>query len=150
MALRGLVLCGAFSLWAIGCGGGTVSGEKSHGSADAGCGAIDGAGAASCGTHEDAGDAGDGGDSDSVSCVGSPAECTTWTLPQPDEVGYLKQTCTSGGGTIVPECPSANLIGCCTDFTGESLSETCYYSSGGSTETQADCKAAGGTWATTR
>jgi hypothetical protein len=56
-----------------------------------------------------------------------------------------QQACTSGGGSVVTSCPSANKIGCCTVSMGGISVDECYYFGTASTDQQA-CTMSGGTW----
>jgi hypothetical protein len=42
----------------------------------------------------------------------------------PARFAQLAMVCTEGDGLVVPSCPTANLVGCCQGYDGE----TCYYS----------------------
>lgn len=59
------------------------------------------------------------------------------------DVGIPAADCTGTSGTVVPSCPTANLVGCCK----KTASETCYYA--GVTSMQQSCMQSGGTWSTT-
>jgi hypothetical protein len=56
-----------------------------------------------------------------------------------------RQACTSGGGSVVTSCPSANRIGCCKVSMGGVSFDQCYYFGDANTDQQS-CTMAGGTW----
>lgn len=75
-----------------------------------------------------------GGGNQLVSCTFGTVVCDT---------GVTATACTSTSGTVVPSCPTANLVGCCK----KGMAETCYYA--GVVSMQQTCMQTGGTWSTT-
>jgi hypothetical protein len=78
-------------------------------------------------------------------CMGTQGNAATAAQTELD--------CMSGGGSIVPVCPSENLVGCCTssygDFAGlspypEGNTVACSY--GADMQYELHCEAFGGTW----
>lgn len=108
-----------------------------------------------------------GGSSSAVFCSGvvngATVACAGFkSLPASDQKTY-KDQCTQQGQTIVSACPTANLVGCCTQKSANGASlESCVYgadvmSDAGSTGdagSTADsqkqiCESHGGAWSTT-
>ncbi len=60
----------------------------------------------------------------------------------------FNQACTSGGGMVVTECPTDNLLGSCTISAGGITVEEVFYAGGGLTAATAQqaCTSGGGTW----
>jgi hypothetical protein len=57
-----------------------------------------------------------------------------------------RQLCTSGGGTILAACPTANRVGCCTATVNGIQSASCYYAPADSGSEKQTCVLNGGVW----
>ncbi len=74
------------------------------------------------------------------------SECGSLTVRGEAAAQAARDMCTMrGDGIVVALCPSANLIGCCT----QSIVKNCFYMGPDSSATEARCTAGRGTWSTT-
>jgi hypothetical protein len=67
-----------------------------------------------------------------------------------DQESAEQQACKAqSGASVVTSCPSASLVGCCTQTQAGVAVEACYYFGTASTDQQA-CTQAAGTWSTSQ
>jgi hypothetical protein len=79
--------------------------------------------------------------------IGGEHYCSVWKDITSQQVqASMQQTCTQQGGTLVPSCPSANLVGCCTVTSTAVAAEECFYDAANSGQQM--CTTRGGTWST--
>lgn len=98
-------------------------------------------------TYHNAGECMGGGNGDNVpvACyIESEKTCTKSPIPAGSKDMY-ESACTDGGGVASDNCPTADLLGCCT-FGG--TTESCVYADSEELD-QAMCEQAGGTWSET-
>ncbi len=93
---------------------------------------------------------GNGGtDGNHVVCYLSAMGICTKTFAPANYVAMYQMACQGEGGQTPDACPSDNLTGCCTIGSGNSASESCYYTTLADAPTASDCAQTTGTWSTT-
>jgi len=100
---------------------------------------------AACSSSSPSGGGGGGGGMVLVcdeTAVATVDQCTRTTDLNSSLYSALQSMCTQQGGKVVSACPTAGVIGCCTNAN----SEGCFYTGGTNPMTQAECSQAGGTW----
>jgi hypothetical protein len=102
------------------------------------------------GNGNGSGDGGGGGGMTFVcdqSTLAGVLQCTKTTNLSASDYGVLKTNCTTQMGAVVSACPTANVIGCCTDPAADA--EGCFYMGAPAPMTATQCAMVGGTWSTT-
>jgi hypothetical protein len=142
--MRGLIASlavGAVVYATLGCGGGDTSGGDGGSDSDSGRPRDSGS------ETESASDSGGG-----TACLLSAMFVCQKDVPTADYgTSEIESSCIADKGTVMVSCPTAKLVGCCTD-NGEMTTEVCSYvgSDRGTATSQATfCMEAGGNWSTT-
>jgi hypothetical protein len=99
------------------------------------------------------------GDTNAAYCLGTMNSggtfgCQGYKNATAADVATYKAGCTRVGRTVVPSCPTAGLVGCCTyeapsPTSGQVTIESCSYNDPNTSGSQMSCAAISGKWSTT-